>query len=340
VHLDWDYGADHADVHAVAKEINGRFVTNVTTPDGRDFKAGGQVPLFTLLKSDGSTAAGNWLYCGSYTDAGNMSARRNTDDAPNGIGLYPGWAWAWPANRRILYNRASISPTGQPWNPRRWVIRWNAQDKKWEGDIPDGGGAPGAVNPFIMTSSGLADLFSPGLADGPFPEHYEPVESPVKNLLSSVQYDPVIKVWSTPGLDAIGTPDRFPIVATTYRVSEHWQTGAMSRKMPWLVGLMPDAFVEIGSDLAREKRIAHGDRVFVDSARGRFEAYALVTERFEPFWVQGRIVHQVGVPWHWGWLGLARGDSGNVLTPNVGDANTMIPEFKAFLCDVQKKRKA
>jgi len=114
----------------------------------------------------------------------------------------------------------------------------------------------------------------------------------------------------------------------------------MSRKMPWLVGLMPDAFVEIGSDLAREKGIAHGDRVVVDSARGRFEAYALVTERFEPFWVQGRIVHQVGVPWHWGWLGLARGDSGNVLTPNVGDANTMIPEFKAFLCDVQKKRKA
>jgi formate dehydrogenase major subunit len=194
------------------------------------------------------------------------------------------------------------------------VIRWNAEKKTWEGDVPDGGGAPETINPFVMTSSGLADLFAPGLADGPFPEHYEPVESPIKNPMSSIQYDPVIKVWDTPGLDAIGGPDRFPIVATTYRVSEHWQTGAMSRKMPWLVGLMPDAFVEIGSDLAREKGIARGDRVVVESARGRVEGYALVTERFEPFWVQGRIVHQIGVPWHWGWVGLARGDSGNVLT--------------------------
>jgi formate dehydrogenase major subunit len=144
-------------------------------------------------------------------------------------------------------------------------------------------------------------------------------------------------VWSTPGLDAIGTPEQFPIVATTYRVSEHWQTGAMSRKMPWLVGFMPDAFVEIGRDLARLKGIANGDRVLVESARGRFEGYALVTERFEEFWVQGRIIHQVGVPWHWGWVGLSRGDSANVLTPHVGDANTMIPEFKAFLCDVKRK---
>jgi formate dehydrogenase major subunit len=316
--------------------MNGRFLTDATAPDGRQFKAGGQVPSFTLLKADGSTACGNWIYSGWYTDQGNMSARREPADAPNNIGLYPGWAWAWPANRRILYNRASLSPTGQPWNPRRWVIRWNAAEKKWEGDVPDGGGAPEAIHPFIMTTSGRADLFAPGLADGPFPEHYEPVESPIKNPLSSVQYDPVIKVWNTPGLDAIGTADRFPIVATTYRVSEHWQTGAMSRKMPWLVGLMPDAFVEIGVDLARAKGIGRGDRVIVESARGRFEGYALVTERFEPFWVQGRIIHQVGVPWHWGWVGLARGDSGNLLTPNVGDANTMIPEFKAFLCDVKR----
>jgi formate dehydrogenase-N alpha subunit len=337
VHLAWDYGPDHADVPAVAKEINGRFVTDTTAADGRTFKAGGQVPSFTLLRSDGTTAAGNWLYCGSYTDAGNMAARRDPKDAPNNIGLHPGWAWSWPANRRILYNRASLAPSGQPFNPRRWVVRWNAAEKKWEGDVPDGGGPPETINPFIMTTSGRADLFAPGLADGPFPEHYEPVESPIKNPMSSIQYDPVTKVWNTPGLDAIGTPDRFPIVATTYRVSEHWQTGAMSRKMPWLVGLMPDAFVEIGSDLAREKGIARGDRVIVESARGRFEGYALVTERFEPFWVQGRIIHQVGVPWHWGWVGLARGDSGNLLTPHVGDANTMIPEFKAFLCDVRRK---
>jgi formate dehydrogenase major subunit len=337
VQLHWEYGRDHADVHAVAKEINGRFLADTTAADGRAFKAGGQVPSFTLLKSDGTTAAGNWLYCGSYTDAGNMSARRDPKDAPNNIGLYPGWAWAWPANRRILYNRASVTPAGQPFNARRWVIRWNAADKRWEGDVPDGGAPPEATGPFIMTTSGRADLFAPGLADGPFPEHYEPVESPVKNLLSKIQYDPVIKVWNTPGLDAIGTSDKFPIVATTYRVSEHWQTGAMSRKMPWLVGLTPDAFVEIGRDLARAKGIAHGERVIVESARGRFEGYALVTDRFEQFWVQGQIVHQVGVPWHWGWVGLAKGDSANVLTPNVGDANTMIPEFKAFLCDLRRK---
>jgi formate dehydrogenase major subunit len=341
VHLSWDYGTsgpgDHAAVHAVAKEINGRFTADVTTADGHTFKAGSQVPAFTALRADGTTAAGNWIYCGSYTDQGNMAARRDSKDAPNNIGLYPGWAWAWPANRRILYNRASLSPGGQPWNPRRWVIRWNAQDKKWEGDVPDGGGPPEAIHPFIMTTSGRAELFAPGLADGPFPEHYEPVESPVKNPLSPVQFNPVVKIWNTPGLDLLGTPDRFPIVATTYRVSEHWQTGAMSRKMPWLVGLMPDLFVEIGRDLAELKRIAHGDRVVVETARGRVEGYALVTDRFQPFWVQGRTVHQIGVPWHWGWVGLSRGDSANTLTPHVGDANTMIPEFKAFLCDVRKQ---
>ncbi len=143
----WDYGAEHADVHAVAKEINGRFLKDVTAADGRAFKAGGQVPAFAQLRDDGSTASGNWLYCGSYTDEGNMAARRDPTDAPNKIGLYPGWAWAWPANRRILYNRASISPAGQPFNPRRWVIRWNAADKKWEGDVPDGGGPPRGDRP-------------------------------------------------------------------------------------------------------------------------------------------------------------------------------------------------
>jgi formate dehydrogenase-N alpha subunit len=337
VNLAWDYGTGGTIAHAVAKEINGRFVADVTTPDGHRFRAGSQVPSFTLLRDDGTTAAGNWIYCGSYTDAGNMAARRDPVDAPNNIGLYPGWAWAWPANRRILYNRASLSPAGHPWNPRHWVIRWNAQEQRWEGDVPDGAGPPTAIRPFIMTTSGQADLFTSALADGPFPEHYEPVESPIRNPMSSIQFNPATKVWNTPGLDAIGTPDRFPIVATTYRVSEHWQTGAMSRKMSWLVGLMPDAFVEISRDLARLKGIANGNRVVVETARGRFEGYALVTDRFEPFWVQGRTIHQVGVPWHWGWVGLSRGDSANLLTPHVGDANTMIPEFKAFLCDLNRK---
>jgi formate dehydrogenase major subunit len=193
---------------------------------------------------------------------------------------------------------------------------------------------PGAP-PYIMLPGGVAQLFAPDLADGPLPEHYEAVESPIENPFSSQQFNPVVKIWSTTKFDKIGTADEFPIVATTYRVSEHWQTGVMSRNMPWLVGLMPDAFCEIGVDLARAKGIENGDRVKIRSARGEVEVYALVTRRFQPFFVGGRTVHQVGIPWHWGWAGLAPGDSANDLTPGVGDPNTMIPEFKVFLCDVQ-----
>jgi formate dehydrogenase major subunit len=191
-----------------------------------------------------------------------------------------------------------------------------------------------------MRTEGVAGLFSSGVDDGPFPEHYEPVESPVRNMMNSVQFNPVVKVWNTADVDNLGTADKFPIVATTYRVSEHWQAGAMTRNMPYLAELMPDVFVEIGSDLARRKGIANGDRVQIDSARGSIEAYALVTERFEPFWIDGRLIDEVGVIWHFGYVGLVRGDSANVLTPHVGDANTMIPEYKAFLVDLRRKEQA
>jgi len=337
--LRWDYGShEEPDIHMIAREVNGYFTKDTVFADtNKSFTKGDQVPSFAWLKDDGSTASGNWLYCGSYTNDGNMAARRSSEDAPNKIGLYPKWAWCWPVNRRIIYNRASVDPQGKPWDPNRWVIRWNEADKKWEGDVPDGGWPPGTKHPFIMRPEGMACVFSTSLADGPLPEHYEPLESPVRNLMSRTQNNPAIKIWATPGVDSIGTPDKFPIVATTYRVSEHWQAGAMTRNLPWLVELVPDMFVEMSSELAGRKGISNGDRVRVRSARGEIGAYALVTDRFEPFVIDGKNVDQVGLAWHFGYTGLATGDSANVLTPHVGDANTMIPEYKAFLCDVVKE---
>jgi formate dehydrogenase-N alpha subunit len=338
-HLAWDYG-DHPDPHRVARELNGRFLVDVTEKDGKGFAAGKQVPGFAQLRDDGSTMCGNWIYCGGYTDEGNMAARRDTTDAPNGIGLSPKWAWTWPMNRRILYNRASVNRKGEPFNPRKWVIRWDAEKKIWEGDVADGGMPPGETNPFIMLASGVGQLYSPDLVDGPFPEHYEPVESPVKNPFSKIQSSPCAQVWQSTEFDRYGTPDVFPIVATTYRVSEHWQTGAMSRNMPWLVGLVPDAFVEIGTDLARREGIKNGDRVIVSSARGSVEVYALVTDRFQPFFIEGQMVDEIGLPWHWGYAGMVPGDIVNDLTASVGDPNSYIPESKVFLCNLKRKDRA
>ena len=336
--LAWDYGDEEPDPHIIAKEVNGYFTEDVSFPKkNKSFKKGDQVPSFAFLKDDGSTVSGNWLYCASYTNAGNMAARRGKKDAINKIGLFPEWSWCWPVNRRIIYNRASVDPQGKPWDDKRWVIRWNKETKKWEGDVPDGGWAPGTKHPFIMRPEGLACVFSASLADGPFPEHYEPVESPVDNLMSKTQVNPAIKIWNTPEVDKIGTSDKYPIVATTYRVSEHWQAGCMTRNLPWLVELVPDSFVELSTDLAKRKGIKNGDQVVVTSARGKAGAYALVTDRFEPFTIDGRQVDQVGLTWHFGYTGLAKGDSANLLTPHVGDANTMIPEFKAFLCDIEKE---
>ncbi|MET0310999.1 MAG: molybdopterin dinucleotide binding domain-containing protein, partial [Burkholderiaceae bacterium] len=335
-HLAWDYGHE-ADPHRVARELNGRFLVDVADKDGKRFAAGKQVPGFAQLKDDGSTLAGNWIYCGGYTEEGNLAARRDTTDAPNGIGLHPRWAWVWPMNRRILYNRASVNRKGEPFNARKWVIRWDAEKKAWEGDVPDGAMPPGETNPFIMLASGVGQFYSPDVVDGPFPEHYEPVESPVRNPLSKVQSSPCAQVWASTEFDRYGTPDVFPIVATTYRVSEHWQTGAMSRNMPWLVGLAPDAFVEIGTALAQREGIKSGDRVIVSSARGSIEVYALVTERFQPFFVDDRLIDEIGLPWHWGYAGIVPGDIANDLTASVGDANSQIPETKAFLCSIKRK---
>ncbi len=336
----WDYGEDEVDAHQVAKEINGWAVTDVVDAEGKVIApAGKQVLNFTQLAADGSTACANWLYSGSYNEDGNMMARRDNIDAhPAGIGLYSNWSWSWPVNRRIIYNRASCNPAGEPFDPARFTVRWNGE--KWEGDVPDGGWAPDARYAFIMRTGGHARLFgagrADGRADGPFPEHYEPWESPVENLLHPNQStNPAFKIWNSE-MDVQGAPDRYPLVGTTYRVSEHWQTGAMTRNLPWLAELQPQMFVEMSPELAAERGIANGETVLVESARGAIEAVAVVTRRFRPFHVQGRIVHEVGIPWHWGYQGLVTGGCANELTPPVGDANTMIPESKAFLCDVKK----
>jgi formate dehydrogenase-N alpha subunit len=366
--LTWDYGVDEHDepsIQMVAAEVNGYYMSG---PD-----KGKQVVSFGGLKDDGSTCSGNWLYCGSYVDYGDGKGQELEDgkhiteirgrrtinrmakrfaEGPSEVlpgrcvGLNADWSWCWPINRRIIYNRASVDVHGAPWDPHRWVIRWNPNKGEkggWEGDVPDGGWPPmvkpdGAENestkrPFIMRPEGVACLFATALKDGPFPEHYEPLESPVANAFSSRQNNPAIKIWEP---DMIGTPDEFPIAATTYRVCEHWQAGAMTRNVPWLVELMPDVFVEMSPSLAQRKGVQTGEWVRVTTKRGELKARALVTNRFEPFFVGGKMVDQIGIPWHWGYNGLATGDSANMLTPHVGDANTMIPEFKAFLCQVEK----
>jgi formate dehydrogenase major subunit len=361
VNLTWDYGEKDAagkvkkvDVHTVAKEINGYYLE-----DSKAGKKGHLAVNFVSLQADGTTSCGNWLYSGSYTEKDdkvvNMMARRGKKDI-GGLGLYPEWAWAWPLNRRIIYNRASVDPTGKPWDPKRAVIKWNPnkldpKTKKtapgWDGDVPDGPAPPMADEkagkyPFIMRADGMGAIFGPGLADGPFPEHYEPLECPLKeNIMSRQKINPAIKLFTDQKAgDIVASCDiRFPYVATTYRVSEHWQTGLLTRHLPWQQEMMPQQFVEISEDLAKEKGIKNGDKVIVSSARGKVWAIAMVTNRFKPFKIAGATIHQIGMPWCFGWQHPedgSGGDSSNLLTPTIGDANTMIPETKAFMANVEK----
>jgi formate dehydrogenase major subunit len=329
--IDWNYG-DDPDPKVVAKEVN-----------GYDLTTGKLMATFGALKADGTTSSGNWLYCNSVVEPelepdapipGNRASRRDPTPGPFDIGLHPKWAWCWPVNRRIIYNRASVDLDGVPWDTEHPVIWW--QGGKWVGDVPDGGAAPmnqGGYYPFIMKPEGHGRIFGMGRADGPLPEHYEPWESPVNNAMSGTQNDPAFKIWRP---EEKGSPSQYPIVATTYRVVEHWQAGQMTRNQPWLVELQPEMFVEISEELAAEKGISNGGKVIVETARGSVSAVAIVTKRFKPFHLNGKTVHQVGMPWHWGYTGLSTGDSANLLTPHVGDANTMIPEYKAFLCNIKK----
>jgi formate dehydrogenase major subunit len=344
LNLKWDYTTHgEFDAHKMAKEINGYFLKDVTVND-KSFKKGDLVPSFAFLQADGSTSSANWLYCNSYTNKGNMAARRTREKS--GIGLNLEWSWCWPVNRRIIYNRASVDKYGNPWDTEHPVIKWNGS--KWVGDVPDGGWPPmlkpdGTPNPktkypFIMKPEGHAHIFGPGRVDGPFPEHYEPLECPVeKNLFSSQLINPTAPIYKT-DMDAYKTCDpRYPFVCSTYRVSEHWQSGVMTRWQPWLVEAQPQLFVEMSPELAMLRGVKNGEKVIVESARGQVKAVALVTRRFRPFTIQGTVVHQVGLPWHFGWVHPKDGgDSANLLTPSTGDPNTRIPESKAFMVNVKK----
>jgi formate dehydrogenase major subunit len=354
--LKWDYETNgQYDPHKVAKQINGYFVKDVTIKD-QVYKQGTLVPSFAFLQADGSTSSGNWLYCNSYTEKGNMAARRSSKDAVNNIGLYPEFSWCWPVNRRILYNRASLDLQGQPWNKQVWVIKYEGEVKdgkyvsgKWVGDVPDGGWPPmqnpdgsmrqDAKYPFIMRKEGHGQIFGPGLVDGPFPEHYEPLECPVdKNLMNGQRLNPTAAVYGSEADQWATCDPRYPYVGTTYRVVEHWQTGVMTRWQPWLLEMQPQMFVEMSEELAGLKGIKNGERVRVSSLRGVVEATAIVTKRFQPFKIGGAIVHQVGMPWHFGWVKPSSGKekSANLLTPSTGDPNTRIPETKAFMVNVTK----
>jgi formate dehydrogenase-N alpha subunit len=337
--LYWNYGEhDEPEASLIAKEINGYYMEDIKDETGKVlFTKGQQCKNFTVLTDTGSTCSGCWIYSGSWPEEGNMMARRGLEDAINNIGLYPNWSWCWPMNRRIIYNRASVNPAGNPWDPKHWVIRWNptlAEGKGgWEGDVPDGGFAPGTKHPFIMRADGYASLYTLDLKDGPLPEHYEPIESPTRNLMSNQQINPAAVVFDT---KTIAGSEEYPVICSTYRVSEHWQAGAMTRNLPWLSELVPSVFAEIGEDFANRLMIKNGDKVKIDTVRGNMEAYALVTKRFQPFQINGKQVDQIGVVWHFGYEGIVKGDSANLLTPNAGDANTMIPEYKAFMCKIRK----
>ena len=341
LNLKWDYTDEkgHFDAHKVAKQMNGYFLADVEVM-GQKFKKGDQVPGFALLLADGNTSCGNWLHSSSYTNAGNMMARRKKDD-PTGLGLFPAWSWCWPVNRRIIYNRASVDLQGNPWNPKRPVVKW--EGGKWVGDVPDGPWPPMSDEkagryPFIMRPEGVGMIFGPGLNDGPFPEHYEPLECPIpKNIMSSQFTNPTIKIFKGEMDKHLTCDPRFPFVGSTYRVTEHWQTGIMTRWQPWLIEAQPQLFVEISEELAQMRGIKNGDKVKVSSARGEVDCLAMVTKRFRPLQIGSTTVHQVGLPWCFGWITPKDGgDSANLLTPTVGDPNTMIPESKAFMVNVAK----
>ncbi len=336
----WPYlDAENPTPEELAKEINGYTLAPVKDPidPTKTIPAGKQLDGFGQLTDDGSTLCGCWIYSGCFTEKGNIMAQRVTAD-PGGAGIAPGWAFAWPANRRILYNRASADVNGKAWDPNRKLIEWNGA--KWVGvDVPDYGVtlAPSkGAGPFILTEEGQARLWCRGLMrDGPFPAHYEPFESPMVNLVApKIRGNPATRVFKD-DWERFGDASEFPYAATTYRLTEHfhyWTKHALINAI-----LQPEFFVEIGDALAREKGIAAGDWVRVWSKRGSVKAKAVVTKRIKPLMCDGKAVHVVGVPIHWGFIGQTMtGHGANTLTPFVGDANTNTPEFKAFLVNVER----
>jgi formate dehydrogenase-N alpha subunit len=339
--LTWNYSNPANPAPAeVLKEINGYVLENVTDPADPSkvlLRAGQQLPNFVSMTTDGKTAAGCWIYTGCYTDAGNMTMRRDAGD-PTGKGVFPNWGFSWPANRRVLYNRASADPAGKPWSERKRYITWNGS--RWVGpDVPDYGPtvAPDkSVGPFIMNPEGTARLFTRAIMpDGPLPEHYEPMDAYIPNPLHpKVSTHPTARIFAADA-KSFGTPDKFPIVATTYRLTEHFHY--WTKSVHGNAVMQPELFVEMGERLAKAKGILNGDWVEISSQRGAIKAKACVTKRIRPIMVDGKPCEVIGLPIHYGFVGLARKGYGtNTITPSVGDASVNTPEYKAFLVDVKK----
>ena len=339
VNLTWNYAdANEPSPEELAKEMNGRALSDLADPADASktlVKAGQQVLNFSQLRDDGSTACGCWIYSGSWNENGNNMARRDNSD-PDSTGAFANWTWSWPLNRRILYNRASSDLDGNPWDDSRRLVWWDGA--KWTGyDVPDIAptAKPGEVGPFIMNQEGVSRLFSRGLMrDGPFPTHMEPFESPMANVFNPrMRGNPVARVFES-DVARLGDSAEFPIVATSYRLTEHFHYWTKHNVVN--AALQPEFFVEISEQLAAEKGIAKGGRVRVWSKRGEVWAKALVTKRIKPLICDGKPVHVVGIPLHWGFVGAARKGWGpNSLTPFIGDANVETPEFKAFLVNIE-----
>ncbi|MBS4150191.1 formate dehydrogenase-N subunit alpha [Pseudomonas balearica] len=345
LNIDWSYmRPDEPSPEEIAREFSGKALADVTDPTTGAVlaKAGEQLAGFAQLRADGSTASGCWIFCGAWTQAGNQMARRDNAD-PYGMGQTLGWAWSWPANRRILYNRASADVSGQPWDAeKKRLVWWNG--KAWTGtDVPDfkvDSPPEAGMNPFIMNPEGVARLFAVDkMNEGPFPEHYEPFETPIgRNPMHpdnpKAVSNPAARVFKN-DMELFGTAEEFPYAATTYRLTEHFHFWTKHCRLNAIT--QPEQFVEIGEVLANELGIKAGERVKVSSNRGYIKAVAVVTKRIKPLTVDGKTVHQVGIPLHWGFSGVARnGYLTNTLTPFVGDANTQTPEFKSFLVNVEK----
>ncbi len=352
--LTWDYptsGPKHEpDAEAVLMEINGYEVATGT-----------QVETYKNLKDDGSTACGGWMYCGIYPREGHNRARSRKPDTPQTETNHQEWAFAWPSNRRTLYNRASADPEGKPWSETKKLVWWDEAAEKWTGtDVPDfeptkkpsyrpdwstepqGMDAIGGDKPFIMEADGQCMLFAPsGLKDGPLPTHYEPLESPVPNQLHPTrQSNPVAKKWQRAGNELHGMGDpRFPYVFTTYRLTELHCGGIPTRIMPHTAELQPEAFVEVSPELARELGIEHLGWTTLTTLRGEIEVKAMVTERSRPFTIGGKTVHQIGMPYVFGWMGYAKGDIANVLLAITGDPNVSIHTTKAITCNIRPGRR-
>lgn len=349
--LTWDYPTkgkhDEPDAEAVLKEISGYSVA-----DGKP------VASMTELKDDGSTACGCWIYCGCYADGENKPARRKPHWEQSWIA--PEWAWAWPHNRRILYNRASADPEGRPWSGRKKLVWWDERKGQWTGfDDPDfildrppwdrpardalGIDTIAGTHPFIMNADGRAWIYAPnGLFDGPLPTHYEPQESVIPNPLYGQQCNPARMEWDRPDNPyhrAWGDP-RFPYIITTYRLTEHHTAGGMTRWLTWLSELQPEMFCEVSPELAAEKNLTNGGWATIRTARGEIEARVLVTERIRPFRMKGRLYHQIGLPYHWGNRGRVRGDTANELISFVADPNVSIQESKVLTGNIEPGRRS